>query len=106
MNDKRKTNPALNDEEQENKLISMAYIHAEEQFRNGTASAQITKHFLTLGSRRAKLELKELELKNQLLKERIQTERGAAEINKLYVKVMEALTTYQANPEEEFYAND
>jgi hypothetical protein len=105
MNNKN-TNPALSDEERENKLISMAYDHAEDQFRGGTASSQLTTHFLTLGSRKAELALKEAELKNQLLQERIATERSGAEINQLFIQVMEALTSYQGRPEEEFYAND
>jgi hypothetical protein len=104
--DKHNTNPSLNDDERENKLISLAYDHAQEQFLNGTASSQLTTHFLTLGSRKADLLLKETELKNQLLEERIATERGNAEINQLFIRVMEALTSYQGNPEEEFYAND
>jgi len=105
MNNKN-TNPALSDEERENKLISMAYDHAEDQFRGGTASSQLATHFLTLGSRKAELALQEAELKNQLLQERIATERQGAEINQLFIQVMEALTSYQGRPEEEFYAND
>ena len=100
------SNPSLSDDERENKLIAMAYDHAEGQFRDGTASSQLTTHFLTLGSRKADLALKQTELQNDLLKERITNERNAAEINKLFIQVMESLTSYQGRPEEEFYAND
>jgi hypothetical protein len=100
------TNPSLNDDEREKKLISLAYDHAEEQFRNGTASSQLTTHFLKHGSKKAELELKQAELQNQLLQERIASERSSAEINQLFIQVMEALTSYQGHPEEEFYAND
>jgi hypothetical protein len=100
------TNPSLNDDEREKKLISLAYDHAEEQFRNGTASSQLTTHFLKYGSKKAELELKYAELQNQFLQERIATERSSAEINQLFIQVMEALTSYQGRPEEEFYAND
>ncbi len=104
--DQHITNPSLNDDEREKKLISMAYDHAEEQFRGGTASSQLTTHFLKHGSKKAELELKHAELQNQFLQERIATEKSSAEINKLFVEVMEALTSYQGRPEEEYYAND
>ena len=100
------TIPSLNNDERESKLISLAYDHAEDQFRNGTASSQLTTHFLKHGSKKAELELKHAELQNQFLKERIATEKQGAEMNQLFIKVMEALTTYQTRPEEEYYAND
>ncbi len=100
------TNPSLNDDERESKLISLAYDHAEEQFRKGTASSQLTTHFLKHGSKKAELELRHAELQNQFLQERIATEKQGAEMNQLFIQVMEALTSYQSRPEEEFYAND
>ena len=101
-----KTNPSLNEEERENKLISLAYEHAQHQLTNRTASSQVTTHFLKLGSRKAELELENAKLQNKLLEEKIASERSNVEINQLFIQVMEALTTYQGRPEEEFYAND
>jgi hypothetical protein len=100
------SNPALTTEERESKLIALAYEHAQSQLEAGTASSQVTVHFLKLGSKRADLELEQAELQNKLLEERIASERSNVEINQLFIKVMEALTTYQGRPEEEFYAND
>ena len=100
------TNPSLNNEERENKLIELALTHAEQQLIDGTASSQVTVHFLKLGSRKADLELENTKLQNKLLEERIASERSNVEINNLFIQVMEKLTLYQANPEEEFYAND
>ena len=103
---KQKINPSLNDEERENKLIELSYSHAEEQLASGTASSQVTTHFLKLGSRKAELELENTRLQNKLLEERIASERSSVEINQLFIQVMEALASYQGRPEEEFYAND
>lgn len=98
--------PSLNNEERENKLIDLAYEHAQNQLVEGTAPSQVTTHFLKLASRKAELELENARLQNKLLEERILSERSNVEINQLFIQVMEALTVYQGRPEEEFYAND
>lgn len=99
-------NPSLDDDERENKLISLAYDMAEEQLIDRTATSQVEIHFLRLGSKKADLELEQARLQNKLLEEKIASERSNVEINKLFIDVMEALTIYQGHPEEEFYAND
>jgi len=104
--DELRPNPSLNDEERENKLVSLAYDMAEEQLENKTATSQVEIHFLRLGSKKADLEIETAKLNNKLLEEKIASERSNVEINQLFIQVMEALTSYQGHPEEEYYAND
>lgn len=99
-------NPSVDAEDEESKMISLAVRQAEKQLIEGTASSQIVVHYLRLGSKKAELELENAVLQNRLLEERIVNERSAAEINNLFVQVMESLTEYKAFPEEEFYENN
>lgn len=98
--------PAITREEQEDRLIALAYQVSEEQLLSGTASSQIITHFLKLGNRKAELETEQTKLQNKLLEEKILSEKSSVEINKMFVDVMRALKTYTGNPEEDFYAND
>lgn len=100
------TSPSLDDEELENKLIALAYKQSEQQLMEGTASSQIVTHFLKLGTRKAELELEQAKLQNKLLEEKIISEQSSAEINQMFVEVMNELKNYKSDPEEEFYAND
>ena len=98
--------PSLDDEELENKLIALAYKQSEQQLMEGTASSQIVTHFLKLGTRKAELELEQAKLQNRLLEEKIISEQSAAEINQMFIDVMNELKNYKSDPGEEFYAND
>ena len=55
--------PAINSEDREKQLVSMAMDAAQKQFENGTASNQVIVHFLKLGSEREKTERAMLEAK-------------------------------------------
>ena len=63
--------PAKTPEDREAQLVSLAYDFAEEQFRNGTASSQVTSHFLKMGSTREHLEQERLRKENLLLTAKI-----------------------------------
>lgn len=94
---------ATTPEERENQLISAAVDLAEQQLRDGTASAQVVTHFLKLGSIRGKLEEERLRSENRLLetkREVMESEKRTADL------VQDALTammryTGNAPPEEE-----
>lgn len=90
--------PALNDESQENKLIALAFIQAQAQLEERTASSQVVTHFLKLGTRRAKIELEGLRLQNKLLEEKILAERSGQELNNSLAEVLEALKSYSYRP--------
>ena len=55
--------PAINSEDREKQLVSMAMDAAQKQFENGTASNQMIVHLLKLDSEREKTERAMLEAK-------------------------------------------
>lgn len=90
--------PALNDDSQENKLVALAFIQAQSQLEERTASSQVVTHFLKLGSRKAKIELENLKLQNKLLEEKILAERSGLELNTMLSAVLDALKSYSYRP--------
>jgi len=90
--------PAINDEDQESKLISLAFSQAQKELEDQTASSQVITHFLRLGSQRAKIELKKLTLENQLLEEKIISERRAQDLQETVQEVIAALKSYTYTP--------
>jgi hypothetical protein len=79
----------------ERQLVALAYDLAEEQIREGSATAQVITHFLKLGSIQAKLELKKLEGENRLLEAKVESLASSAKTQELYQKALEAFTSYK-----------
>jgi hypothetical protein len=90
--------PAINDEDQESKLIALAFSQAQKELEQQTASSQVVTHFLRLGSQRAKIELQKLTLENQLLEEKIISERRAQDLSDSVQQVIAALKSYTYTP--------
>lgn len=95
---KQPMTPPLTDEAMESKMIALALKQAQKQLENGTASSQIVTHFLRLGSTRAQIELEELQLKNQLLEEKIVAEQSGHRISEMVQEVLSALRSYSYVP--------
>lgn len=96
--DKQTITPPINDEELESKMVSLAIGQARKQLKAGTASSQIVTHFLRLASQRAQVELVKLQLENNLLEEKIQSERQGQQLNDMVQDVLEALQSYSYVP--------
>lgn len=99
--------PATTPEARENQMISLAYDLAEQQMREGTASAQVITNFLKLGSSREKLEQQRLEHENALTQAKIENFAAAERIEDLYKKALGAMSAYQGkepqeNPDDEY----
>lgn len=92
--------PASTPDQQENQLISLAMDAAEEQFRNGTASAQVIVHFLKLGSTRERLEQLRLEKEVALLQVKSEAAESASRMETLYTRALNAMKGYQGQPVE------
>lgn len=92
---KRRRAPAKDPEARENQLINLAYDYAEKQFEAGTASSQVTTHFLRLGSVKAKLELEKLKSENLLLEAKADAIQSAQRIEELYQEAIIAFASYQ-----------
>jgi len=104
--DETQMTPPTTDEGLENKLISLAYKHAQKLLEDGSAPSQITTHFLRLGSMRAKVEMEELKLKSKLLAARIETEQGGQKLTEMFQAVMSVLKDYKYSPPGERYDED
>lgn len=98
---KDKSHPALTPEEREQQLISLAYDRAEQQIRDGTASAQVLTHFLKRGTIEAELELEKLKKENALLEAKKVAIESSQRIEALYADAITAMKKYRGNSEDE-----
>lgn len=93
--------PATTPEGRENQLIALATDLAEQQLRQGTASAQVISHFLKAGSMREQLEKERLANENELLKHKTEALASAARVEELYGKALDAMRSYSGQPAEQ-----
>lgn len=98
INDQEKSRPrrppATTPEARENQLIALSVDLAEKQLRDGTASAQVTSHFLKLGSSREKLEQSLLEETIALKRATRENLASAARVEDLYGAAIDAMRAY------------
>lgn len=99
----RKGRPATTPKGREDQLISHAYDLAERQLIAGTASSQVTTHFLKMGSQREKLEQERLQHENLLLSAKREQISSGQRMEELYDQAIKAMRKYAGQPEEEDY---
>lgn len=98
----RRRPPATTPEARENQLIAAAVDLAEKQLRDGTASSQVTVHFLKLATTRNKLEQEKLARENKLLDARVEAIESQRRVEELYEGAIKAMRAYSGQePEEE-----
>lgn len=87
--------PARTPDERENQLVEAATDLAEQQLRDGSASAQVITHYLKLGSSRERLEQERLRGEVNLMK--IKEEHMASEMRteELMRNALDAMRGYQ-----------
>ena len=85
---------ALTPEARETQLIALAEKCAEEQMRNGTASASVIVHYLRLGTTRERLEKEILEKQKGYLDAKTEALQSAKRIEGLYEDAIEAMRRY------------
>ena len=90
----RKMRPALDPDVREQQLISMAVDLAERQFRDGTASSQVTTEYLKRGSPKALLEIEKLRKEIQLLEAKTQAIKDTQRMEEVYTNAMNAFKMY------------
>lgn len=98
-----KMRPALTPEARENQLTMLAMDLVEQRLRDGTASSQETTHFLKAASSKAKLELRKLELENELTTAKTESIRKEKEDKIAYDEIIRALRNYQGQGEPDEY---
>jgi hypothetical protein len=89
-----KRRPATTPEGREGQLVNLAVELAEEQLREGTASAQVISHYLKLGSTRESLEQERLANENSLLKAKVEQLASGQRIEELYGEALAAMKSY------------
>lgn len=90
----KRMRPALSPEARENQMIAYAVDLAEQQLRDGTASAQVIVHYLKLGATTAQYEKEQLKLENELLKAKTKALESAENVEKLYADAIQAMRNY------------
>lgn len=93
--------PATTPEEREHQLIALAVDVAEDQLRNGTASAQVVTHFLKLASSREKLEQERMRMEVELLEAKREAMTSAVRVEELYGNAITAMRHYSGQDSDE-----
>lgn len=81
-------------------MISLAIDLAEQQLRDGTASAQVITHYLKLGSSKERIEKEILEKQKDLITAKTKAYQSADEMKELYKDAMEAMKSYSGHGSE------
>ena len=82
-------------------MINLAEELAEQQLRDGTASAQVLTHYLKLGSERERLEREKLKQETKLLISKAEAIDNSEERAKLYEDAIQAMRGYTPKSPEE-----
>jgi hypothetical protein len=90
----------LDPEVREKQMIALAMDRAEEQLREGTASAQVITHFLKLGSSREQAEREKLECENEVLRAKVDAYQSGMRTEEQYANVLEAFRRYSGASDE------
>lgn len=98
----KRSAPPLTPEARENMLISLAMDRAEEQLRDGTASAQVIVHYLRLGTQKDRLEREQLSKKNELLTAKTEAIQSAKDTERLYAEAMRAFRSYSGDDSQDY----
>ena len=94
--------PALTPEARENQLISLSERLAEQQLREGTASAQVIVHYLRLGTMRERLEREKLRNENALLEAKKEAIESQKRVEELYSQALSAMRSYRGEDEDDY----
>lgn len=87
--------PAKTPEAREHELIGLATDVAEQQMRNGSASAMVITHFLKLGTTRDQLERARLEAEVELSKAKVEDLKTAKRLEDVIGDALKAFTEYK-----------
>lgn len=86
--------PALTPELAEQRCIESAYLLAQSQLDDGTASPSVITHFLKMGTERSRLEREKLEKETELLRTKNNAIQNAEAAEKRYAEAITAMKIY------------
>lgn len=95
-----KRKPAVSLEAKEQEMISLAVDLAEQQLRDGTASAQVITHYLRLGTTNNRLEQEKLEQENAMLRAKTEALQSQKHVEELYAAAIAAMRHYSGEPDD------
>lgn len=98
LSETSRRNAATTPEARETQMISLAERLAEQQMRDGTASAQVITHYLKLGSTREQLEQQRLSGEVELQKAKIEAMASTQRLEEMYTQAIRAMRGYQGEP--------
>lgn len=93
--------PASTPEARESQLVSLAMNLAEQQLRDGTASAQVITHYLKLGSTKDHIEREILQEQQKLVRAKTESLESAKRVEALYADALKAMREYSGREEDE-----
>lgn len=93
--------PATSPEAREAQLIALANDVAEQQMRDGTASAQVITHYLKLGTEKARLERAILQEQARLYAAKTEELESRKRSEELYAEAIAAMRKYSGVDDEE-----
>lgn len=94
---KNRRPPARTPQARENQMVNLAVDLAEQQMRDGTASAQVITHYLKLGSSREQLEQERLRADSALKIKKVESMAAVERLEELYTEAMKSMTQYAGN---------
>jgi len=89
--------PALTPESREEQLIGLAIDQAERMLLEGNAPTQVIVHYLKLGTRQHRTEIKALEKEIELKDARIKALEGNENIKQLYEEALKSFKLYSGS---------
>lgn len=96
---KRKMKPSPEPEGREKQLTSLAYDLAEQQLKDGTASATVINHFLKLATKKEALEQEILEKQKVLIEAKADSINRDRDAEELARAAIDAMKNYRATEE-------
>lgn len=93
--------PAMNPEDQEDQLISLAVDLAVQRLRDGTASNQLVSEIIKLGTVKERLTREKLQRENEMLKAKTEAIEASKNNGEMYLKAIKAMRAYSGIPEED-----
>lgn len=93
--------PATTPEARESQMISLAINLAEQQLRDGTASAQVITHYLKLGSTKDRIERDILREQRKLVEAKTESLQSAKRVEELYINALKAMRDYSGAEEDD-----
>lgn len=94
--------PATTPEAREQQLVVLATDLAEQQLREGVASAAVVTHFLKLAGTRNELELEKLRRENEVLRAKAESLESSKRTDEMYEQAIAAMKSYSGILEESY----